>query len=39
MVVLVGTAFDTILTPCSKLDFEQISFMISASSFPISKIA
>ena len=35
IVVLVGTAFDTILTPCNKLDFEQISFIVSGSSFPV----
>ena len=27
MVVLEGTALDTILTPFCRLDFEQISFM------------
>ena len=28
MVVLVGTAFETILTPCNRLDLEQINFML-----------
>ena len=33
IVVLVGTAFDTILTPCSKFDLEQISFIVVNNSF------
>ena len=34
IVVLVGTAFDTILTPCNRFDFEQINFIVSVCSFP-----
>jgi len=31
IVVLEGTALDTIFTPCDKLDFEQISFIMNNS--------